>query len=99
MQIIDILKSPVKNKRYRVILSDGKKFDFGQEGEHAYVDHRDHERKARYISRHLGNKTEHNLITNLIPSPSLFSYFLLWGTPDLYENIRLLNILLKKKHS
>jgi hypothetical protein len=33
----------------------------------------------RIERRHLGNKKEKYLIDHLIPSPSLFSYYLLWG--------------------
>lgn len=55
--------SPVKNKKYRVILSDGKKVDFG-DSRHAqyrdstplkayqHLDHLDKKRRANYYARH-----------------------------------------------
>jgi hypothetical protein len=46
----------------------------------------------------MANKTELNLITNLVPSPSLFSDYLLWNTPNLDENIKILNELFKNKY-
>jgi hypothetical protein len=36
---------------------------------------------------HLGNATEYKLITNLIPSPSLFSAYILWGSYTDIEKI------------
>jgi hypothetical protein len=50
------------------------------------------------MRRHLGNNTEYDLITNLIPSPSLMSSFLLWSSDNLDENIKTLNKLLKNKY-
>jgi len=38
-----------------------------------------------YWLRHLGNKKEKELIDNFIPSPALFSAYLLWGK---YSNLR-----------
>ena len=43
--------------------------------------------------------TEKQLIANLVPSPSLFSYFILWGPyTSISENIRFLNNQWKKRH-
>jgi len=35
--------------------------------------------RANYWKRHLANRTEDERITNLVPSPALFSAMLLWG--------------------
>jgi hypothetical protein len=52
--------------------------------------------RDNYRKRHLGNKIESNLINNLIMSPSLLSYYLLWGPyTELDENIKFLNNLMK----
>ena len=96
--IIKIEPSPRKNKRYRVILSNGDKYDFGLLDGSTFIDHKDEKKRGNYIARHLSNKKENELIENLEPSPALFSMYLLWGyTSDLDENIRYLNNLLKNK--
>lgn len=55
--------SPKKNKKYRVILSNGEKIDFGDSRYAQYkdrmplkayqhLDHNDRDRRARYYARH-----------------------------------------------
>ena len=88
-------------KRFKVILDNDKEFHFGQEfsdGTHpqTYIDGASREKRDNYIKRHLGNKTENQLINNLVPSPSLFSMFLLWNTNSLENNIKILNGMFKK---
>ena len=98
--IVGIEKSPVRHKRYRVTMDNGKKYDFGLDIGSTYIDHHDTTKRYHYWLRHLANPTENRLINNLVPSPSLFSAFLLWGdSTDLFTNIKMLNNLWKKKHS
>ena len=93
-KIIKLENSPVKNKRLRVILNNGDKYDFGLLNAETYIDHGDKEKRLNYWARHLGNPTEEYRIQNLIPSPSLFSAYLLWGeTTNLNKNIKILNKL------
>lgn len=90
--IVKIDESPLKNKRYRVTLDNGKTYDFGLKGGQTYIDHNNKDKRENYRKRHLGNQTERNLIENLVPSPALFSYALLWGQyTSLQENIAHLN--------
>ena len=101
--IIDIVKSPVQFKRYRVTLDNGKSFDFGYKGGDTYIDHLDKIKRHNYLVRHMANATEKQLIENLVPSPSLFSAQLLWSYLDdnstsLKNNIKILNAAWKKKH-
>ena len=97
--IIKIEKSPKQNKRYRVTLDDGRIFDFGLDSGSTYIDHHDKEKRFNYVKRHMANKTEKQLIENLVPSPALFSMILLWGPyADLHKNIEYLNNLWKEKH-
>jgi hypothetical protein len=96
LEITKIERSPRLNKRFRVFLSDTHYYDFGyenSEGKHAntYIDNATDEERHNYMVRHLGNTTESNLIRKRIPSPSLFSFFLLWNTRDLRDNIEILN--------
>jgi hypothetical protein len=106
--ITDIKPSPLKTKRFRatVLEHNGKEkiIDFGLKGGVTYIDKlpngtplRTSQERRNYLARHLGNKTEQKLITNLIPSPSLLSAYLLWGpTKSLEKNIEELNKLWKK---
>jgi hypothetical protein len=89
--------SNVKNKRYKIIMNDGKIFNFGLKGGSTYIDHHNLNLKTAYQKRHLGNITENHLIKNLIPSPSLFSYYILWGPhTSVNQNIKYLNNLWNK---
>ena len=98
MKIIKIEESPKLTKRYRVILDNNSFYDFGLDDGECYLDHGDKKKRDNYLKRHMANKTEFNLITNLVPSPSLFSAYLLWNTPILDENILILNELFKNKY-
>jgi hypothetical protein len=97
MRILHIEKSPKKNKRFRVYLDNDKYYDFGLDTGSTYIDHYDEHKRENYLKRHLGNKKENELINNLIPSPSLFSAYLLWGPyTEITQNIKHLNKLFKK---
>ncbi len=94
--IKDIINSPLKNKKYRAIMSDGSKIDFGLKGSSTYLDHKDKTKGNNYRARHLVNDRENYLIKNIIPSPALLSYYLLWGPyTNLHQNMNYLNELLK----
>jgi hypothetical protein len=98
--IVDIKASPLKTKRYRVVMNNGKAYDFGLKGGQTYIDHKDKVKRLNYWKRHYGNHTEKQLIDNLVPSASLFAALLLWGpTTGLRENIEYLNRLWSKKHN
>jgi len=94
MKIIQIENSNRKNKRFKVTLDDGQIFHFGLLGANTYLEHHDNRKRDNYRKRHRGNDTERYLIETLTPSPSLFSYYLLWGdSTDLMRNIDKLNRL------
>ena len=98
--IINIKKSNKLFKRFQVEMDNNKKYDFGLKNGRTYIDDRTIEERENYKKRHLANKIEKHLIENLIPSPALFSYYLLWGdSKDLNTNIKHLNNLWKKKHN
>lgn len=93
-QILDIINSPLQNKRFRVYLNDNTHYDFGLKTGQTYLDHKDKLLKENYWLRHIASPREHYLIKNLIPSPALFSAYLLWGpNTNLYKNIKYLNDL------
>ena len=94
-KIINLVKSPRKNKRYRVYLDDGNHYDFGLSGGDTYIDHHDENKRENYRKRHYAQ--EKHFIDKLIPSPSLFSYYLLWGdSRNISKNIKKLNSLFRK---
>ncbi len=76
-------------------MSDGSKIDFGLKGLSTYLDHKDDRKRHNYRVRHLANDSEHYLIKNVIPSPSLLSFYFFWNTGNLEHNIKYLNELLK----
>ena len=79
MKIIKLIDSQVKNKRFRVYLDNNKHYDFGLKTGESYIDHRDKVKRDIYRRRHINSTKEKPYIINLIPSPALFSYYLLWG--------------------
>ncbi len=93
--IQEVIISPLKTKKYRAIMSVGSKIDFGLKGSSTYLDHHDKTKRHNYRVRHLANDREKYLIQNVIPSPALLSFYLLWNTENLEHNILYLNQLLK----
>jgi hypothetical protein len=92
MKIVKIIKSPRKNKRFRVYTDDEKHYDFGLSGASTYIDHHDIRKRDNYRNRHLGNTREYELISTLTPSPALFAYYVLWGDfTNIKDNINMLN--------
>ena len=89
-KIIKLVKSPRKNKRFRVYLENNEYFDFGLDGGNTYIDHGNKKKRDNYRKRHYAQ--EKNLIDSLTPSPALYSYYLLWGdSTDINKNIEKLN--------
>lgn len=102
--IVKVEPSILKTKRYTAIMDNGKKYHFGYKGPDGktgftYIDGASIAVRDNYRKRHLANPIEKKLIENVIASPSLFAFHLLWGiTTSLRENIKYLNNLWKKKH-
>jgi hypothetical protein len=91
-KILTLQNSPRQNKRYRVYLKDGSYYDFGLKGAQTYIDHYSQIKRRNYWRRHMGNPREQYLINNLIPSPALYSAYILWGLhTDIQSNIDYLN--------
>ena len=96
MKIIKLEDSPLKSKRFRIYLDNNKHYDFGLKTGETYIDHRDKVKRDNYRRRHYNSIREQPYIQNLIPSPALFSYYLLWGdSSNINQNIKTLNKLLK----
>jgi hypothetical protein len=100
--IVEHGKSSKPNKRFYVKLDNGEMFDYGFRNPETgktgktFIDGATVKQRENYWKRHIGNRRERQLIKNLIPSPALFSAFLLWGpSSNFYENIDFLDQLLK----
>lgn len=93
MKIVSLEKSNRKDKKYVVLLDDGKSYHFGLKNSITYVEGATKQKRDAFLARHLNNPLEKKLIENVIPSPALFSVYLLWNTPSLENNIKLLNRL------
>jgi hypothetical protein len=91
MKIVSLEKSNRKDKKYVVLLDDGKSYHFGLKNSISYVEGATKQKRDAFLARHLNNPLEKKLIENLVPSPALFSTYLLWNTPSLENNIKLLN--------
>ena len=97
IQIVNLTSSDRKSKRLKVTLNDGKSYNFGLKGSSTYIDNHDISKRANYIARHMGNPIEKERIDNLIPSPALFSMYLLWGPyTDIHKNVTFLNNLFRR---
>ena len=96
MKIIKLEHSQLKTKRFRVLLDDNTHYDFGLKTGQTYIDHRDKMKRDNYRKRHYNSSREQPYIINLVPSPALFSYYLLWGeSTSINQNIKSLNKIFK----
>ena len=94
---MELYLSDRPNKRFVVVFGD-EKFYFGSLTGHTYIDGATIKQRDAYRKRHLNNPLEHDLITNLVHSPSLFSYHISWGdSRDPIKNLKALNALMSHK--
>ena len=88
-------KSPRKNKRFRIIMSDSMYHDFGQKDGKTFIDNRTEKEKQNWIARHKSNKN-----WNSFHSPIYHSRMLLWTEKTLDKAIKkyekLNNVKIKK---
>ena len=76
-------------------MDDGKKIYFGQPNAYTYIDGANDIIRDNYRKRHYANKTEKYRIDNLIPSPALFSWYIIWGdSHNIKKNIKQLQSLM-----
>jgi len=91
IEIVELLPSDLPSKRFKIVVRIDDRdytYNFGQDGSSTYIDHGDEKKRENYRRRHYANKTEKYRIDNLIPSPALFSWKLLWGDKtDLLDNL------------
>ena len=84
MQTYILKKSDRKGKRF-VIIMDNMKHHFGSDIGKTFVDNRTEKEKLAWEARHRQDKNWNNKHSGIY-----YSRYLLWNTPDLKKNIKLL---------
>jgi hypothetical protein len=75
-------QSPRAGKRYRMVLANPRQvIDFGLEGGYTHVDGASEKVRDAYLSRH--GKEDWTKI-----SPGSASRYILWGSPDIEQNLK-----------
>ena len=82
MREVVLKKSSNPNKKYDAYV-EGKKVSFGATGYSDFTQHKDTERKQRYITRHKANENWNDLTT-----AGTWSRWLLWESKTIPEAIR-----------
>ena len=80
-----ITTSPLKTKKYKVVVDDGKKkktIHFGAKGYEDYTIHKDNERKYRYIDRHKKKEDWQDPFT-----AGFWALHALWNKPTLQGSL------------
>lgn len=89
-----LMKSPRLDKKFRVILPDGRKVDFGAKGYSDYTIHKDKQRMTRYIIRH---QKRENWSKSGVATAGFWARWILWSEPSLRAAIRRTQIILGNK--
>jgi len=88
--IINIEKSPLRNKRFRIYLLNGDKYDIGNINSSFYIDHKNKSQREMFY-KFLNSKCK-KTISNLTPCPLLYETFVLNGfSKDVIKNINFFN--------
>ena len=82
MKLVKIVKSPIKEKKYRAYFSNGKHTDFGASGYSDFTKHKDPERKKRYIERHRKRENWKDPTT-----AGSLSLYILWNKPTFRASV------------
>ena len=90
---VKLIKSPKREKKWRVIFPDKTHVDFGQKGYSDFTLHGDPLRMKRYVSRHA--RMHENWNKSGVHTAGFWSRWLLWSKPTLTGAKQ----LIKKKFS
>jgi hypothetical protein len=88
----ELSKSNAKNKKYKVVITDGDKkrtIHFGDSRYESYTTHKDPKRKENYIKRHKAREDWSDPFT-----AGFWSYHILWSQPTIEASVR----ALRKQH-
>ena len=83
LQLVSVVRSPLRDKKYRANWSDNTHTDFGASGYEDFTTHKDKERRRRYRARHINDDLSNP------KSAGALSYYILWGeSTNMSENIK-----------
>jgi len=88
MMQVKLIKSPKKDKKFRVYIEDIAIVDFGGAGYSDYTIHKDLSRKKRYLARHKKNEVWSK---SGITTAGFWSRWLLWSEPSLEKAKKLIS--------
>jgi hypothetical protein len=88
MKTVLLTKSPHLEKKFRVVLENGKSVNFGARGYQDFTQHKNPERMRLYLIRH---KSREHWGPNNINTAGFWSRWLLWSKPSLQDAIKLMN--------
>jgi len=83
-----LTKSPNTEKKFRVVLENGRSVNFGAKGYQDFTQHKDPNRMRLYIIRH---RSRENWSRSGIATAGFWSRWLLWSKPSLKEAIQYMN--------
>jgi hypothetical protein len=83
-----LTKSPNVEKKFRVVLENGRSVNFGAKGYQDFTQHKDPNRMRLYIIRH---RSRENWSRSGIATAGFWSRWLLWSKPSLKEAIQYMN--------
>ena len=90
MNIINVENSPLRNRRYRIYLLNGERYDIGFKSCKYYIDNGNKELRKLYYG--LFDKNAKRICSQLISSQLLYETFILnGGTTNIIKNINFYN--------
>ena len=92
MEVI-ITKSKKKDKKFDAIIDGKKTISFGAKGYSDFTQHKDPERKQRYLNRHKKNENWNDPKT-----AGFYAKHILWNKPTIQESIKETNKQFKNIH-
>ena len=80
-----ISKSDNKNKKYKAVIDSKKTVHFGQAGASDMTQHKDKDRKQRYIDRH---KKREDWGASGVKTAGFYSRWVTWHMPTIEESVK-----------
>ena len=77
------MDSPIKMKKWRAIFENGRTTDFGHLAYEDYTDHKDEQRKIRYLNRHRKRENWDDPY-----SAGALSRWILWNEPTIEKSLK-----------
>jgi hypothetical protein len=95
MNQVVITKSNKPDKKFKAVINNSKTVHFGQSGASDMTQHKDEERKSRYIQRHKKNE---QWGSTGFKTAGFYSKHILWNKPSLTASVKDVNDKFKNIH-